>query len=140
MGLMLGEIFGLSAGLTRLELTLPRFFALRPLASVFFPEVMEKAGLVGVDMASSMGLGLFDMVAPGVLNGPSLGVLRADMRGVSSSASWKAVSNLDNEGLDSSDASGRARSSSVGGTFMQASNCGEGCMRISEAGVAGAVP
>ena len=80
---MLGEIFGLNAGLTRLELTLPLFFKLRPFASTLFPEVIENAGLVGVDMASSMGLGLFDMVAPGVLSGPILGVLRADMRGVS---------------------------------------------------------
>ena len=135
---MLGEIFGLNAGLTRLELTLPLFFRLRPcLGSSFFPEVMENAGLVGVDMGSSMGLGLFDMAAPGVLRGPILGVLRADMRGVSTSLSRNAVSILDKEGLGSNEASGRARSSIIGGGFMEASNCGEGCMRINEAGVAG---
>ena len=78
--MILGEIFGLNAGLTRLELTLPLFLTLRlPFASGFFPDVMEKAGLVGVDIASSIGLGLFDIAAPGVLSGPILGVLRADM-------------------------------------------------------------
>lgn len=138
---MLGEIFGLKAGLTRLELTLPLFFALRPpFASSFFPDVIENAGLVGVDMGSSIGLGLFDIDAPGVLSGPILGVLRADIRGVSCSASRKAVSILDNEVLGSNEASGRARSSNGGGMLIEASNCGEGCMRISEAGVAGAVP
>jgi hypothetical protein len=141
IGLILGEIFGLNAGLTRLELTLPLFFALRPLASSFLPEVIEKAGLVGVDMASSIGLGLVDMAAPGVLSGPILGVLRADIRGVSyCSSSRNAVSILDNEGLDSKEASGRVRSSSMGGTSIEASNCGEGCMRMREAGVAGVAP
>lgn len=140
-GLILGEIFGLNAGLTRLELTLPLFFALRPcLGSSFFPDVIEKAGLVGVDMASSMGLGLFDIAAPGVLRGPILGVLRADMRGVSISSSRYAVSSLDKEGRDSKEASGRARSSIIEGGFMQASNWGEGWIRIKEAGVAGVAP
>lgn len=137
---MLGDIFGLKAGLTRLELTLPLFFALRLLASSFFPELIENAGLVGVDMASSMGLGRFDVAAPGVQSGPIFGVLRADIRGVSCSPSRNAVSSLDNEGLDSNEASGKVRSSSMGGTFIIASNCGEGCMRISEAGVAGVEP
>ena len=140
IGRILGEILGLNAGLTRLELTLPLFFALRPFISIFFPEVIENAGLVGVDMASSIGLGLFDMVAPGVPSGPNLGVLRAAMRGVSCSPSWKAVSSLDSDGLDSSEASGRARSSNMGWTLAEASNCGEGYMRMSEAGVAGVVP
>lgn len=139
---MLGEIFGLNAGLTRLELTLPLFFELRPLGSSFFPEVNENAGLVGVDIASSIGLGLFDTDAPGVLSGPIFGVLRADIRGVScSSPSRKAVSILDNEGrLGSNEASGKVRSSSMGGTSIEASNCGEGCMRMREAGVAGVAP
>jgi hypothetical protein len=124
IGLILGEIFGLNAGLTRLELTLPLFFVLRPLASSFFPEVNENAGLVGVDIASSIGLGLFDIDTPGVLSGPTFGVLRADMRGVSCcSPSRKAVSILDSEGrLGSNEASGRVRSSSMGGTSMEASN------------------
>ena len=137
---MLGDILGRRAGLTRLELTLFRFLRLRPsLGSDFFPEVMENAGLVGVDMASSMGLGLFERLAPGVLSGPSLGVLRAAMRGVSASSSRRAVSILDNDGL-SRDASGNARSSKMGGTLEGASNRGEGWMRISEAGVAGVAP
>lgn len=83
---MLGEIFGLSAGLTKVELTLFLFFALRPnLGSGFFPFVMLNAGLVGVDMASIMGLGRPDIAPPGVLSGFNLGVFRADNRGVSSS-------------------------------------------------------
>lgn len=137
---MLGDIFGLNAGLTRLELTLPLFLELRPLGSIFLPEVIENAGLVGVDMASSIGLGLFDMAAPGVLSGPIFGVLRVDIRGVSCSSLRNAVSILDNEGLDSSEASGRVRSSSMGGTSIEASNRGEGCMRMREAGVAGVAP
>jgi hypothetical protein len=139
---MLGDILGRRAGLTRLELTLFRFLRLRPsLGSDFFPEVMENAGLLGVDMASSIGLGLFERLAPGVLSGPSLGVLRADIRGVSasSSSSRKAVSNLDRAGL-SKEASGSARSSRTGGTPDGPSNRGEGWMRISEAGVAGVAP
>lgn len=122
-GLILGEIFGLNAGLTRLALMLPLFFTLRPVfASSFLLDVMEKAGLAGVDIGSSIGLGLFDIAAPGVLSGPILGVLRADMRCVSySSPSRKAVSILEIEGLDSSEASGRARSSIRGGAFMEAS-------------------
>ena len=142
MGLILGEIFGLNAGLTRLEVTLPLFLVLRPLASSFFPEVNEKAGLVGVDIASSIGLSLFDIDAPGVLSGPIFGVLRADTRGVSCcSPSWNAVSILDKEGRpDSKEASGRVRSSSVGGISIVASNRGEGCIRMREAGVAGVAP
>ena len=83
-GLMLGDIFGLKAGLTRVEQVLFLFFALRAnFGSPFFPFVMEKAGLVGVDMGSIIGLGLPDMAAPGVLSAPSFGVLRALSRGVS---------------------------------------------------------
>jgi hypothetical protein len=140
---MLGDILGRRAGLTRLELTLFRFLRLRPsLGSDFFPEAMENAGLLGVDMASSIGLGLFERLARGVLSGPSLGVLRADIRGVSASSSLssrKAVSNLDRDGL-SKEASGSARSSRTGGTPDGPSNRGEGWMRISEAGVAGVAP
>lgn len=81
---MLGEIFGLKAGLTRVEQVLFLFFALRTsFGSGFLPFVMEKAGLVGVDMASIMGLGLLEKEAPGVLSAPSLGVFRAANRGVS---------------------------------------------------------
>jgi hypothetical protein len=83
--LILGDILGLRAGLTSVEHVLFLFFALRAnLRSPFFPFVMEKAGLVGVDMASIMGLGLPDMAAPGVLSGFNFGVFLADKRGVSS--------------------------------------------------------
>lgn len=87
-GFMLGEILGLRAGLTRLELTLFLFFELRAVfESALLPEAMEKAGLVGVDMGSSIGLGLPDMVPPGVLCGPIFGVFLANNRGVSWSSS-----------------------------------------------------
>lgn len=81
---MLGDIFGLKAGLTRFE-TLFLFFALRPsFESVFFPFPVANSGLVGDATALSIGLGFPDSAAPaeGVLNGPSLGVFRADIRGV----------------------------------------------------------
>jgi hypothetical protein len=102
----------------------------------FLPLVMEKAGLVGVDMASSMGLGLADMEAPGVLRGFNLGVFRADARNASPSSFRIAVSNLDKPGR-SRDASGRVRSSSIGGASWEPVKSGEGCMRMREAGVAG---
>jgi hypothetical protein len=90
---MLGEIFGLRAGLMSVEHVLFLFFAFRAnFGSPFFPFVIEKAGLVGVDIASIIGLGLPDMAAPGVLSGPIFGVFRADMRGVSS-PSMMTVSN-----------------------------------------------
>jgi len=113
---MLGEILGLKAGLTRLVLTLFLFFGLRADLGSFLPLAMEKAGLVGVDMASIIGLGRPDMDPPGVLNGFSFGVFRADMRGVSPSSSRIAVSILDSPGR-SRDASGRVRSSSIGGAW-----------------------
>jgi hypothetical protein len=136
---MLGEIFGLSAGLTRVEHVLFLFFALRAnLGSPFFPFVMEKAGLVGVDITSSMGLGLPAMAAPGVLSGPILGVLRAAIRDVSS-PSQMIVSNLDRAGR-SNDASGRVKSSITGGASTVSLKLGEGWIRIREAGVAGVAP
>lgn len=79
---MLGEIFGLSAGLTSVEHVLFLFFAfLANLGSLFLVFVVENAGLVGVEAASIMGLR--DMAAPGVLSGFSFGVFLADRRGVS---------------------------------------------------------
>ena len=86
-GLMLGEILGLSAGLTRFELTLFRFLGLRAIFASLLPLVMVNAGLVGVDIGSSIGLGRPDIEAPGVLNGFNFGVFRAAMRGVSTSTS-----------------------------------------------------
>jgi hypothetical protein len=135
-GFILGEILGRRAGLTRFELTLFLFFGLRASFGSFLPFAMEKAGLVGVDMGSSIGLGLPDMVPPGVLRGFSFGVFRADRRGVSPSSSRIAVSNLESPGR-SSDASGRVRSSNIGGASSETLKLGEGCMRIREAGVAG---
>lgn len=76
---MLGEIFGLKAGLTRVELTLFLFFGLRASFCSLLPLVMEKAGLVGVDAHSIMGLGLLEMDALGVLKGLSFGVFLVDV-------------------------------------------------------------
>jgi hypothetical protein len=83
---MLGEIFGLKAGLTRVDgAILFLFFVLRPLLTL----LIEKAGLVGDDTALSIGLGLPYSAAPaeGVLKGVNLGVFRACSRGVSWSSS-----------------------------------------------------
>ena len=84
-GLMLGEILGLSAGLTSVELVLFLFLFIRPLLeSAFLPPLIAKLGLVGEVRALSVGLGFPESaaLADGVLNGPSFGVLRAGMRGV----------------------------------------------------------
>jgi hypothetical protein len=93
-------------------------------------------------LVSRVGLGL-----PGVLNGPSLGVFRADTRGVMSPPPI-AVSRRDMSAGPTSvaAASGRARSSSIGNSPC-CSCIVEGtetwswefldCNRISEAGVAG---
>lgn len=139
-GLMLGEIFGMSAGLAMVEHVLFRFFAVRAnLVSPFFPFVMENAGLVGVDAPSTIGLGRLAIEAPGVLRGPILGVFLADIRGVSWPPSRTAVSILARAGR-SRDASGRVRSSIMAGGSIVSLKFGEGCMRISEAGVAGVAP
>ena len=111
---MLGDILGRRAGLTRFELTLFLFFGFRASFGSLLPLLMEKAGLVGVDMASIIGLGLLDMDAPGVLRGFSFGVFRADIRSVSSSSFRITVSSLGSPGR-SREASGRVRSSSMGG-------------------------
>jgi hypothetical protein len=116
----------MSAGLIRVEHVLFRFFGLRAsFASPFFPFVMENAGLVGVIEGSSIGLGLPAMAEPGVLNGPILGVLRADMRGVSCPSSRVAVSNLARAGR-SKDASGRVKSSIMGGASLLLLKLGDG--------------
>jgi hypothetical protein len=59
-GFMLGDIFGLRAGLTRFDgAMLFLFFVARPnLESVLLTPPTEKAGLVGDETALSMGLGL----------------------------------------------------------------------------------
>jgi hypothetical protein len=137
-GFILGEIFGLSAGLTRVEHVLFLFFALRAnLGSLFFPLVTEKAGLIGVEAASIMGL-LPVMAAPAVLSGLSFGVFRADKRGVSS-PSWIAVSSLSSAGR-SNEASGKVKSSIMGGASTVSLKLGDGWIRIKEAGVAGVAP
>lgn len=136
---MLGDIFGLSAGLTRFELTLFRFLGFRAGLSSFLPFVIENAGLVGVDIASSMGLGLLEVLAPGVLKEFNFGVFLAAIRGVSSSVSWIAVVILESAGR-SMDASGKVRSSSMGGASVEALKLGEGCIRMRDAGVAGVAP
>ena len=132
-GLIIGDIFGLNAGLTRFELTLFRFFGLRANFGSFLLLVMENAGLVGAEAESSNGLGL---LAPGVLNGPNFGVFRADIRGVVESPSTIPVWILESTGR-SREASGSVKSSSKGCTSKSPLKVGEGCMRIREAGVAG---
>jgi hypothetical protein len=133
---MLGENFGLRAGLMWAEHVLFLFFVLRAnFGSPFFPFVIEKAGLVGVDMGSIMGLGPPDMAAPGVLRGPILGVFRADMRGVSSPSIMTVSSGA--RGSRSNDGSGRVKASIIGGASILSLKLGDGCIRIREAGVAG---
>jgi hypothetical protein len=136
---MLGEIFGIRAGLIRVEHVLFLFFALRAtLGSRGFPFVMENAGLVGVVAGSIIGLGFPEKAAPGVLSGPILGVFRAAIRGVPS-ALWTNVSSLSRAGR-SSDGSGRVRSSIISGASIVSLKFGEGWIRINEAGVAGVDP
>lgn len=97
---------------------------------------MVKAGLVGVEAASSIGLGLPDRPAPGVLTALNFGVLRADRRGVFSLSTRIAVSSLDRFGR-SSEGSGRVKSSIMIGASCESLKLGEGWMRIKDAGVAG---
>lgn len=87
-GLMLGEILGRKAGLTRVDVTLFRFLDGRAdLGSIFLLVPGKNAGLVGEEIALSIGLGLgFPDCAhapEGVDSGPSLGVFRAVNLGVS---------------------------------------------------------
>jgi hypothetical protein len=125
-GFMLGEIFGIRAGLTRVEHVLFLFFALRAnFESPFFPFVIEKAGLVGVIAGSIIGLNLPAMAAPGVLRGPILGVFRADIRGVSCSPSRITVSSVSRAGR-SKDGSGRVRSSIISDVSRVSLKFGEG--------------
>jgi hypothetical protein len=134
---MLGEIFGLRAGLMSVEQELFRFFDVRAsFGSSLLPFSMGNAGLVGVVTLSIIGLGRPDMVAPGVWSAASLGVFRAAIRGVSWSSTRTAVSSLDSAGR-SNEGSGRVKSSIMGGPSRESPKFGEGWMRISEAGVAG---
>jgi len=82
-GLMLGEILGRKAGLTRLDVTLFLFLEFR--ADLASPFLLNNAGLVGDEPALSIGLGfpVCAIVPDGVLSGPSLGVFLATSRGVS---------------------------------------------------------
>lgn len=84
-GLMLGEILGRRAGLTRVEVTLFRFLDGRTDLESIFLVPGKNAGLVGEEIALSMGLGFPDCAdAPeGVESGPSFGVFRAVSLGVS---------------------------------------------------------
>lgn len=144
-GFMLGEILGLSAGLTRAELVLFRFLLIRdPLASFFLLLFSAKPGLVGDVSALSMGLGFPESAAPadGVLIGPSLGVFRAGMRGVLWSSSCRiAVSIRERDGLEDDEAaSGRERSSSISCASGGLPKSGDCWRRMREAGVAGHTP
>jgi hypothetical protein len=134
---MLGEIFGLKAGLMSVEQELFRFFDVRAsFESILLPFSMGNAGLVGVVTLSIIGLGRPDMEAPGVWSAASLGVFRAAIRGVSWSSTRTAVSSLDSAGR-SNEGSGRVKSSIMGGPSRESPKFGEGWMRINEAGVAG---
>jgi hypothetical protein len=115
-GLILGDIFGLIAGLTRVEETLFLFFKLRPaLDSDRLVLPCANAGVVGDATALSIGLGFPDRAAPadGVLKGPNLGVFRAFKCGVAPSSLCKVVSMRESRGL-SNEGSGSVRSSSIG--------------------------
>ena len=142
-GLILGEILGRRAGLTKVDVTLFRFLDERAdFGSIFLLLPGRKAGLVGEFMALSIGLGVGTPTradAPeGVCKGPSFGVFRADNLGVSWSPFCIAVSIRESCGR-SRDASGNVRSSSAGGASASP-NVGDGWMRIRDAGVAGATP
>lgn len=114
---MLGLIFGRSAGLTKAELTLPRFLPPRPagLISDFLAHVVELGDAMPLIEGLMDADGSID--PDGVLRGPSFGVLRAGMRGVDWS-SWMAVSTRDTPGraITAVEAagSGRAKSSLIG--------------------------
>jgi hypothetical protein len=79
---MLGDIFGLSAGLTSVELELFLFLLRASFESPFLPK--GNPGLVGDATALREGLGFPDKaaLAEGVLRGPSFGVFRDDNLGV----------------------------------------------------------
>jgi hypothetical protein len=124
IGLILGLIFGLSAGLTSVLLLdmLARFLLPRPpLVSGFRCDpaglMMLVVGLVTVfAMGADRVLELEEcklVEDPGVLSGPSFGVLRADILGVSSPpslTSWSPVSMRPSAGLVAA-GSGRLSSS-----------------------------
>lgn len=116
---MLGLIFGTNAGETIFEplvLILPRFLLpLPPLPSFLSRKMTE--GVVALIGDAAIGDCIADpgRAEAGVLKGPSFGVFRADIRGVSSKESSMAISVLMWEGVFAERAfaaSGRARSSS----------------------------
>jgi hypothetical protein len=106
---MLGEIFGLKAGLTSVEDELCRFLLPRP---PFCSALLGVVGLVGEANALVLGLCSPDRAttADGELRGPSFGVLRAATLGVTTSSGPRDVPPL--TGGRESAASGRLRSSS----------------------------
>lgn len=81
-GLMLGLILGRKAGLTKAELTLPRF--LPPRAAGFSSGFLVPVAELGDAMALIDGLRVAEGKTDpdGVLRGPSFGVFRAGIRGV----------------------------------------------------------
>jgi hypothetical protein len=151
-GLMLGEILGLNAGLTRVEEVLLLFFApLPPRGS----SLLAFAGLdtvVGEAIGPTAGLCMPESAtaAEGELSGPSLGVFLAETLGVETSS--EIVDSVrDIEGCEVSAASGSVSSSSIGvapdgwlcrpvpcrfGDMLLTLKLGD-CSRISDAGVAG---
>lgn len=104
---MLGEIFGLNAGLTSCDPVLFRFFEPRPA-----PLESGRLGAVepvGDAIALKAGDVSAELTAPadGVLSGPSFGVLRGFIRGVACS-SVGVVSSLARVGRPAA-GSGRAK-------------------------------
>ena len=84
-GLILGEIFGLTAGLTCTELWLLRFLGSRPF-DCFESPYLRAVEPAGEATSASCGLGNPDVFAVmGALAGPYFGVCRADIVGVKDS-------------------------------------------------------
>ena len=93
--MILGEIFGLNAGLTCTECVLPRFLLPRAAVAVALAFLLlPVTEPVGEARALSWGLGMTELEAlvSGALLGPILGVLRADKVGVVwSSLAWAVL-------------------------------------------------
>lgn len=88
---MLGLIFGTRAGETSFvtdPLTLPRFLLVLPPLTSFLSLRIAEGVPTAIGEPASDGLPTVEpgLADDGVLNGPSFGVLRADSRGVLSSA------------------------------------------------------
>ena len=119
---MLGLIFGTRAGertFELLEVMLPRFLLPLPFLLFFLSPSIADGVLAGTGDSAKMGLCAIEpgLADAGVLNGPSLGVLRADDCDVLSSEVMICVLICESDGfrpLRLAAASGKDRSSSLG--------------------------